>query len=88
MDVATPSPARHRGAALPANLPPRGLNRLAAAAYIGVSATKFDDMVKDGRMPAPKVVDARRVWDRRALDAAFDALPGDGCDAPNPWDAI
>lgn len=33
-------------------------------------------MVGDGRMPMPKQIDGRRVWDLRALDRAFDALPG------------
>ncbi len=55
----------------------RGLHREAAAEYIGVSPSKFDEMVKDGRMPRPKRIDARTVWDARKLDAAFDALPGD-----------
>ena len=60
--------------ALPANLPPRGLNREAAAQYIGVSPVKFDELVEDGRMPKPKRIDSRNVWDRRALDLAFDRL--------------
>jgi predicted DNA-binding transcriptional regulator AlpA len=56
----------------------RGLNREEAAAYIGISTTKFDELVADGRMPQPKKTDARKVWDIRRLDAAFDALPGIG----------
>jgi hypothetical protein len=46
-------------------------------------------MVKDGRMPRPKRLDGRVVWDLRKLDAAFDALKDDDPDkpeAPNPWD--
>ena len=35
---------------LPASLPPRGLSRVQAAEYIGIGATKFDEMVDDGRM--------------------------------------
>lgn len=54
---------------------PRGLSRTEAAAYIGVGATLFDEMVKDGRMPRPKAIKSRRVWDRFALDAHFDDLP-------------
>lgn len=64
--------------ALPANLAPRGLAREAAAQYVGISPTKFDELVADGRMPAPKRIDTRKVWDKDALDRAFDALPGDG----------
>jgi excisionase family DNA binding protein len=60
---------------LPASLPPRGLSRAEAAAYVGVGTSKFDEMVADGRMPQPKVIDGRRVWDRLVLDAAFSALP-------------
>lgn len=54
-----------------------GLSRAEAADYIGVSTTLFDTMVADGRMPPPKHVNARRIWDRRRLEAAFTALPGD-----------
>ena len=33
-------------------------------------------MVADGGMPKPRRIDARRVWDIRAIDDAFDELPG------------
>ena len=56
-------------------LMPRGLRREAAALYVGFSTTKFDEMVADGRMPKPKLVDSCVVWDRLQLDASFDALP-------------
>lgn len=56
-------------------LSPRGLSRAQAAAYLGVSPNTFDTLVADGRMPAPKAIGVRRVWDRLALDAAFQALP-------------
>lgn len=60
---------------------PRGLRREAAADWVGMSATKFDEMVKDGRMPKPKRVDGCVVWDRYRLDAAFEALPDDAPDS-------
>jgi hypothetical protein len=63
----------------------RGLKRGDAARYVGVSPTKFDELVADGRMPCPLAIDARRVWDRVALDAAFDAL-GAADEDVNPWD--
>lgn len=74
---------------LPGSLPPRGLSRIESAAYIGVSASLFDMMVRDGRMPSPKRINARTVWDRLRLDAAFVALPDDrdGETAPKPNDA-
>lgn len=57
---------------------PRGLCREEAARYIGVGTTKFDEMVADRRMPKPKKIDGRVVWDRISLDAAFTDLPSDG----------
>ena len=66
------------------SIEPRGLCRAKAAAYVGVSPSLFDTMVGDGRMPKPKRVNARTIWDRRQLDEAFEGLP-DGNDL-NPWD--
>ena len=62
---------------LPVSLAPRGLRRAEAAAYIGVSASLLDEMVRDGRMPKPKRINSRTVWDRYRLDEAFDALSED-----------
>ena len=45
--------------------------------YIGISAGKFDELVRDGRMPGPKRIDGRKLWDVRELDVAFDALPSE-----------
>ncbi len=70
---------------LPPTLAPRGLSRVQSAAYVGVSPSLFDAMVNDGRMPKPKRINARTVWDRVRLDNAFASLP-DG-DEANPWDA-
>jgi hypothetical protein len=50
--------------------PPRGMSRVAAA-YVGVSPTLFDAMVGDGRMPGPKLINTRTVWDPFALDRAW-----------------
>lgn len=55
--------------------PPRGLSRHEAARYVGVGSTLFDEMVADGRMPTPKHVNSRTIWDRVALDIAFTSLP-------------
>ena len=67
---------------------PRGLNRLQAATYIGVSGGTFDKLIEDGRMPEPIKVGARRIYDRHAIDAAFDTLGDErnDFDEPNPWD--
>jgi hypothetical protein len=53
--------------------------------YIGVGPTKFDDMVRDGRMPKPIRIDGRVVWDIYDLDPAFDRLKGD---SGNIWDRV
>lgn len=75
---------------LPSNLTPRGLRREAAAGYIGISASFFDQLVTEGRMPLPKLVNRVKIWDRLALDAAFELLPSgdDGEPAENEWDAM
>ncbi|WP_454745171.1 hypothetical protein [Ciceribacter selenitireducens] len=65
--------------------PPRGMSRDEAARYIGVGTTKFDQMVADRRMPRPKKIDGRVIWDRIALDAAFSDLPED---LGNPIDQL
>lgn len=58
-------------------VPRRGLSREEAAMYVGVSAGKFDQLVGDGRMPTPRRIDRRKVWDVHDLDVAFDALPSE-----------
>ena len=80
------SRADDRLSTLPRSLAPRGLSRVQAAEYIGVSPSLFDEMVCDGRMPPPKMINSRRVWDLRQLDNAFSALPD--TDSGNPWDEI
>jgi predicted DNA-binding transcriptional regulator AlpA len=62
---------------LPNSLAPRGLSRVIAAAYIGVSPSKFDEMVADRRMPKAIRIDGRRVWDRIKVDEAFASLGED-----------
>jgi hypothetical protein len=63
-------------------IPRRGLSRLEAATYIGISITKFDELVAAGRMPKPKKIDRRRLWDLFELDVFFDAL---GESADDSW---
>jgi predicted DNA-binding transcriptional regulator AlpA len=66
--------------------PRRGLNRNEAAGFVGVSQSKFDEMVKDGRMPRPLRIDGRVIWDIHQLHSAFDKLCPD--DDHNPWDDL
>jgi excisionase family DNA binding protein len=79
LSVTTPHPD-------PIAYPPRGLSRDEAARYVGVGATKFDEMVADGRMPRPKRVDGRVIWDRLRIEAAFSDLPDDN--RANPLDRM
>ncbi|WP_256807860.1 hypothetical protein [Bradyrhizobium sp. Bra64] len=55
---------------------PRGLNRVQAATYVGVSHAIWDRMVAAGDMPPPKRVYGRTIWDRLAVDKAFELLEG------------
>jgi predicted DNA-binding transcriptional regulator AlpA len=68
---------------------PRGLSREAAAQYCGFGTTKFDEMIKDGRLPKPARVDGRVVWDLHKLDKALDRLYQTEAETEtdNPWDA-
>jgi hypothetical protein len=72
---------------LPLSLPPRGLSREEAAAYIGVSPSLFDILVKDRRMPIPKRINSRVVWDRLKLDVAFEAMDDTDADGTDEWRA-
>jgi predicted DNA-binding transcriptional regulator AlpA len=72
-----------RGDVLPASLPPRGLSRVQAAAYIGVSPSTFDKLVADQKMPNPKKIRGRVIWDLKRVDECFDVLDDAG---ENPWD--
>jgi len=62
--------------------PPRGMRAPRAAAYVGMSESSFLALVADGVMPQPKRVKGMSIWDRYALDAAFDRLSKDESDPP------
>jgi hypothetical protein len=55
---------------------PRGLSRVRAAGYIGVSLSLWDKMVLAREMPQPKRTHGRTIWDKVAVDRAFDVLDG------------
>jgi excisionase family DNA binding protein len=80
------SPAKSLSPSQTRPVPRRGLLRTEAAVYLGISATKFDQLVDDGRMPRPRMIDSRKVWDIYQLDAAFDELPYSAPPiVPNSW---
>ena len=60
--------------------PPRGLRADRAAAYLGMSRTKFLELVDKKFFPPPKCIGGIRVWDRLALDSAFGDIPECGDD--------
>jgi len=65
----------------------RGLSRVEAAMYLGISPSKFDEMRKDGRIGPAKVIDGRKIFDVRTLDENFDALPDENHDEAEDWTA-
>jgi predicted DNA-binding transcriptional regulator AlpA len=67
-------------------VPRRGLSRDEAPMYCGISSTLFDRLVADGRMPGPCRIDGRKVWDVRAIDVAFDALPREDARQASSWE--
>jgi len=67
-------------------VPRRGLSREEAALYCGIGTTLFDRLVADGRMPGPRRIDGRKVWDIRAIDVAFDELPREDAGRKSSWD--
>lgn len=64
---------------------PRGMRRDDAAAYLGISTSKFDDWVARHLMPAPKRQDGVVVWDRYRLDQAFESLPDETSEPGDSW---
>lgn len=67
-----------RSVIMPPTLVPRGLSRDEAAAYLGIGATLFDDLVKEGAFPGGKALRGAVRWDRLELDVAFEKLPRKG----------
>jgi hypothetical protein len=65
----------------------RGLSRVDAATYLGDSPSKFDELRKDGRVGPAKIVDGRKIWDLKDLDAAFDQFPSENSNAEDDWQA-
>jgi len=76
-------------------LQPRGLTLQRAAQHCGVTSRGFKELVQTGLMPPPCFrqggrPSGRPIWDRLALDAAFDRLSGlreekSESTTPNDW---
>jgi hypothetical protein len=65
---------------------PRGLRRVEAARYLGISPTHFDKQVRAGTVPKPLERFGVNIWDRVALDALFDGVPQAVNDNDDYWD--
>lgn len=63
---------------------PRGLRRVDAARYLGISPTHFDKQVKAGVIPAPLHRFGVNLWDRMTLDTLFEGVSQ--ADGDDYWD--
>ncbi len=87
-----PAADDHRLASPPSNTPfipgwPRALHREWAAAYVGLSPSKWSEEVEAGRAPKPVQLTAGRVaWLREVLDAWVDDRAAQGQDRKRPND--
>lgn len=52
----------------------RLVDRRRAAAYVGVTAGRFEQLVRDNLVPSPVMVDNKRRWSIALLDLAKDAV--------------
>jgi len=57
---------------------PRGLGLKRAAAYRGVSPNKWLAEVDAGLWPKPETSGGRKIWDRLAIDEAWDHHVAEG----------
>lgn len=60
-------------------------SRIEAAAYIGVSPSKFDELRKANRVAPPKILDGRLIFTVERLDEFLDALPDENHEAAEDW---
>ena len=54
--------------------PPRAFRAERAAAYLGMSTSKFLELVDRGRLSQGIKIDGMTLWDRLQLDADFEAF--------------
>jgi predicted DNA-binding transcriptional regulator AlpA len=58
-----------------------GLQINEAAAFVGVGVTTFRALIKERKMPPPRILGGVKTWDATELRAAYRAIPHDG----GPW---
>ncbi len=66
-------------------VPRRGLSRVEAAAYLGISPSKFDELRKTGRIGPAKILDGRKLYAMEMLDEFFNELPEENHEAAGDW---
>jgi hypothetical protein len=66
-------------------VPRRGLSRVEAAIYLGISPSKFDQLRKNGRIGPAKILDGRKLYAIDILDEFFDRLPDESFDSAEDW---
>ncbi len=54
---------------------PVGLSLEEAAAYVGLSPSLFERLVREGKMPFPRKFAGRTVWDADEVATAFRRVP-------------
>ena len=69
------------------SLPRFAVRREEAAASVSISRTKFDEWVKDGRMPPGRKIDGVVLWDVGEMREAWVRLR-DGESSKNPFDEV
>ncbi|HET7377152.1 MAG TPA: hypothetical protein VFK30_10610 [Anaerolineae bacterium] len=67
--------------------PPRAMKAERAAAYLSMSRSKFLEFVDQGKLPKPIHIGGLVLWDRLALELAFEEMASDG-ERPNSFDVI
>ena len=65
----------------------RGLSRVEAATYLGISPSKFDELRKAHRIAPPKVLDSRLIFTVERLDEFLDSLPDENETRDEEWTA-
>jgi excisionase family DNA binding protein len=65
--------------------PRRGLSRVEAAQYLGISPSKFDELRHSGQIGPAKIIGSRLLFDVYLLDEYFDALPDENHNDASDW---
>jgi hypothetical protein len=63
----------------------RGLSRVEAARYLGISPSKFDELRNGRRLRPAKVLDGRKLFGVETLDEFFESLPNETHEDDDDW---